>query len=34
VNPSIEVVVERYPAYVVIEKQGPAGVVARADDPR
>jgi hypothetical protein len=34
VNPSIEVVVERYPAYVVIEKRGPAGVVARADDPR
>ncbi len=33
-DPSIEVVVERYPAYVVIEKRGLAGVVARADDPR
>ena len=31
---SIEVVVERHPDYVVIEKQGLAGVVARADDPR
>ena len=31
---SIEVVVERYPDYVVIEKQGLAGAVARTDDPR
>jgi hypothetical protein len=33
-DPSIEVVVERYTAYFVIEKQGEAGDVARITDPR
>ena len=31
---SVEVVVERHPAYFVIEKQGEAGDVARETDPR
>jgi hypothetical protein len=31
---TVEVVVETHPAYLVIEKQGEAGDVARATDPR
>jgi hypothetical protein len=33
-NPSIEVVVERLPSYVVVKKLGEAGDVARQTDPR
>ena len=33
-DPSVEIVVERFPAYFVIEKQGEAGDVARETDPR
>ena len=33
-DPSVEVVVERFPGYFVIEKQGEAGDVARETDPR
>ncbi len=33
-DPSVEVVVERFPTYFVIEKQGEAGDVARETDPR
>ena len=32
--PQAETVVERHPAYLVIEKQGRAGEVAEATDPR
>ncbi len=31
---SVEEVVEQHPTYFVVRKQGTAGVVARADDPR
>jgi hypothetical protein len=31
---SFEIVVERHPSYLVVEKQGQAGAVARSDDPR
>jgi hypothetical protein len=34
IDPSREVVVERFPTYFVIEKQGEAGDVARETDPR
>ena len=32
--PETEFVVERHPAYVVVEKQGVAGTVAEESDPR
>ena len=33
-DPTIETVVERHPAYLVVEKHGLAGAVARSTDPR
>ena len=32
--PVVEIVVERHPAYFVVEKQGAAGAISRATDPR
>ena len=31
---SVERVVERHPAFLIVEKQGTAGVIARSADPR
>jgi hypothetical protein len=32
--PSVEIVIERQPAYFVVEKQGTADTISRATDPR
>jgi hypothetical protein len=33
-DPAIEVVVERHPDYLLVEKTGEGAVIARAEDPR
>jgi hypothetical protein len=33
-DPAIEVVVERHPAFLVVQKTGLAGAIAEAEDPR
>ena len=33
-RPDIELVVERHPGYIVVEKRGEAGAVAEREDPR
>jgi hypothetical protein len=33
-DPSVEVVVERHPAFSVVQKTGTAGAIARSEDPR
>jgi hypothetical protein len=33
-NPAVEVVVETEPRFLVVEKDGAAGIVAELEDPR
>ena len=33
-NPEVELVVETYPTFSLVEKDGPAGIVADDEDPR
>jgi hypothetical protein len=33
-NPTVEFVVEEQPRFMIVEKDGPAGIVADLDDPR